>query len=499
MEVILLNGRDENQIIFDEAKLSSAQDLLDEIKEDLVDTDNLLYDAVMKISRANGIDAVEVDDAAIDMRMPERLMIQCREDTKNVSDTLDNQIVKITTFSGNEKVSGAGTPQNRVTVTHEEDETIYIKDENGNTRPATQAEIDQMMGKKPASGMQVAMTSPNQVLYGPPPGGDIKPTPVEGPIEGPIQALYGPPPGGDEPVPVINTRPQVLYGPPPTGGDMPTPITSPVTRPQVLYGPPPTGGDMPTPITSPVTRPQVLYGPPPGYEDPIPTPVTSPQALYGPPPGYEDPTPITAPAVTSPQVLYGPPPGYEEPIPGIVTSPPITSPQALYGPPPTPSNPTTPGIPLDEPITIEVPPVTTPPAPTPQPQPTTSPAPTPSEAPVQTPTPATTPTTSAAQSRVGDTPSTTGLAQHISSTSAPAVQTIQPATTTQSYSAIPKTSTGTAKKGIGDYAVPAGIGVAAGAAGLVAAAAIKKGKKDDEENENIEKELAEIEEQKNEA
>ena len=115
-----MKGNNANATIkYDEAKVSEAQALLNEIKNDLSEVDNTLYDAVMKISNANGIEFVEVDDSAIDMRMPERLMTQCREDTKNISDTINNQVRAIESFMNENSVSAGGDTSSNVQTGNE--------------------------------------------------------------------------------------------------------------------------------------------------------------------------------------------------------------------------------------------------------------------------------------------------------------------------------------------------------------------------------------------
>ena len=102
---------DLGELVYNEERINDAQVLLEEIKNDLYDTDCLLYDAVMKISYAPGIEHVEGDDAAIDMRMPEKLMIQCREETKSISDTLNNQVSLIQSYSSQSAGTAKGSSE----------------------------------------------------------------------------------------------------------------------------------------------------------------------------------------------------------------------------------------------------------------------------------------------------------------------------------------------------------------------------------------------------
>ncbi|MBP5678292.1 MAG: hypothetical protein J6X28_00495 [Bacilli bacterium] len=91
------NYRD-GDIVFNPEKVKESRDLMDEIREDLYDADVLLYDAVMKVGYAMGIQYVEEEEPAIDMRMPEKLMIQCRDDAKTLSDNFDYQVKLIEAF-----------------------------------------------------------------------------------------------------------------------------------------------------------------------------------------------------------------------------------------------------------------------------------------------------------------------------------------------------------------------------------------------------------------
>ncbi len=201
------------ELVFDEVKLGEARDMLDEIQNDLYDADNLLYDAVMKISYARGIDQVEIEDSAIDMRMPEKWMIQCREETKNISDTLDYQIQSIEKYTG-DNISGSGGQSTSVAQARK----VELTDTNMEVLEET------------ANGKEVPPTTPmiiekvntnRQLLYGP--------APIT--IDPPVQALYGPDPVTSAPItsgPI--TSPQLLYGPAPITIDPPV---------QALYGPAP--------------------------------------------------------------------------------------------------------------------------------------------------------------------------------------------------------------------------------------------------------------------
>ena len=90
---------DINELVYNEDEMDFARSLMQEIQNDLYDADCLLYDAVMKISYAPGINQVEFDNHNIDLRMPESYMIQCREETKVLADTLNEKITMIDQYN----------------------------------------------------------------------------------------------------------------------------------------------------------------------------------------------------------------------------------------------------------------------------------------------------------------------------------------------------------------------------------------------------------------
>ena len=88
---------------YNEKKIKEAKELIEEIKKDLYQTDWLLYNAVMKISYAKGMNDVIYDNPCIDMNKPEELMIQCRKSTTFVSDTLKTQIEQLDQYMKEKK------------------------------------------------------------------------------------------------------------------------------------------------------------------------------------------------------------------------------------------------------------------------------------------------------------------------------------------------------------------------------------------------------------
>ncbi len=316
----------DTDLIYNREKIQDARDLLDEIKDDIADVDYELYDAVMKIGYAYGIEEIERDNTTIDLRVPEQLMIQCREETTGIRDNLSNQVHLIEGFLAGEGGTPSGASAELVNVS-----TEVIDGKTG----TGEGEASELIG--------VA-----QPLYGPPSGmqpkyGVVCPPDVQPkygvvcpPGEGPVQSLYGPPPT----VPVVQPKYGVVCPP----GD-------PTVQP--LYG-------VPTPPTTvPIVQPKYGVVCPPG-EGPV-------QALYGPPPTV----PVVQPKYgvvcppTDPTVIV-------QPKYGVVCPPtdPTVIVQPKYG---VVCQPTTPQqlevyIPATTPVTVPVtsPPIVTTPATDPQ-------------------------------------------------------------------------------------------------------------------------------------
>lgn len=93
---------EKNLFIYDEASIRDGRSLLTEIRNDISDLDQQLYDGIMKISYANGFDQVDQENSEIDLRMPEKLLIQCREEVKGITDALNNQTHLINSYLGKE-------------------------------------------------------------------------------------------------------------------------------------------------------------------------------------------------------------------------------------------------------------------------------------------------------------------------------------------------------------------------------------------------------------
>ena len=327
-----------------EIKLNKEQanygiEQLKQCQRELYEADKLFYKGIMALASAKGMDLILKEDAGINLYMPEKIVIECREEVATLIEEISSKLALVQDFNEEPK-EGTDTVQYRKTGTGEE----VVK------APGAQPLYGVPTPESPIEG---GITGPIQALYAPPgiepievtPGAQPLygvPTPVqpiEGGITGPIQALYAPP--GIEPIEVTPGA-QPLYGVPTPGvvgpiegGVVPGPI-------QALYAPPGVigpieGGIDPGPI-------QALYAPP-GIEPNMPV-----QPMYG----------VITPSDPVVQPMYGvitPSDPIVQPMYGVITpSDPIVGPieggvvpgpiQALYAPPGIPDpNVGNPGIP----------------------------------------------------------------------------------------------------------------------------------------------------------
>ena len=337
-----------------EIKLNKEQanygiEQLKQCQRELYEADKLFYKGIMALASAKGMDLILKEDAGINLYMPEKIVIECREEVATLIEEISSKLALVQDFNEEPK-EGTDTVQYRKTGTGEE----VVK------APGAQPLYGVPTPERPIEG---GTTGPIQALYAPPPavepievtpgaqplyGVPTPVQPIEGGITGPIQALYAPP--GIEPIEVTPGA-QPLYGVPTPGvvgpiegGVVPGPI-------QALYAPPGVvgpieGGVVPGPI-------QALYAPP-GVIGPIeggidPGPI---QALYA-PPGIEPSMPVQpmygviTPSDPVVQPMYGvitPSDPVVQPMYGVITpSDPIVGPieggvnpgpiQALYAPP----------------------------------------------------------------------------------------------------------------------------------------------------------------------
>ena len=292
-----------------EIKLNKEQanygiEQLKQCQKELYEADKLFYKGIMALASAKGMDLILREDAGINLYMPEKIVIECREEVATLIEEISSKIALVQDFNEEPK-EGTETVQYRK-AGDEIDKKIAVPMKPTPIEETAEAPSVQPMYGVPTPGKPIegGTTGPIQALYAPPGIGPIEgvpevqpmygvPTPgVIGPVDGPIQALYAPP-GLDPSMPV-----QPMYGVPGPG------IIGPVNGPiQALYAPP--GIE---PIVSPIVQP--MYGvPTPGIVEPIPGPV---QALYA-PPGVVDPY-VGTPAPVVPEYETIPDTG----IPGVI-------------------------------------------------------------------------------------------------------------------------------------------------------------------------------------
>ena len=230
------------EIKYNKEQANYGIEQLKQCQKELYEADVLFYKGVMALAQAKGIDLILTEDAGINLYMPERIVIECREEITNLIEDITTKIALIEGFNDEPK-EPVETIQRRELI--EERATV------------------QPMYAPPGKPVVPIEGRPGpQLLYAPPsvnPGEPIEGTPI-------VQPMYAPP--GVEIGPIEGTPgPQLLYAPPsvnPIGPIEGTPIVQP------MYAPPG--------IEERVSVPQMIYAPPsvttPEYE-PIPNTSTT--------------------------------------------------------------------------------------------------------------------------------------------------------------------------------------------------------------------------------
>ena len=95
--------------VYDENRVNDGVNILEAIKSELDEIDDMLYDATMKISYAKGFDKVEKKDKSIDIRMPEEKVMDNKEDLYNMEGKLSNLSELIKEYSATGSYSGGGS------------------------------------------------------------------------------------------------------------------------------------------------------------------------------------------------------------------------------------------------------------------------------------------------------------------------------------------------------------------------------------------------------
>ena len=191
------------EIKFNKEQANYGIEELRQCQKELYEADKLFYKGIMALASARGMDLILKEDAGINLYMPEKIVIECREEVANLIEEIST---KISLVEGFNEVPKEETVQYR--------KAEVIEDTVG-----TEAE--------PVS-KKIVIPGPVQALYAPP--GTENPE-IGGPIKipGPIQALYAPP--GEEIGPIEGTPVvQPMYG----VVTPEQPIVSPIVQP--MYG-----------------------------------------------------------------------------------------------------------------------------------------------------------------------------------------------------------------------------------------------------------------------
>ena len=209
------------EIKFNKEQANYGIEELRQCQKELYEADKLFYKGIIALASARGMDLILKEDAGINLYMPEKIVIECREEVANLIEEIST---KISLVEGFNEVPKEETVQYR--------KAEVIEDTVG-----TEAE--------PVS-KKIVIPGPVQALYAPP--GTENPE-IGGPIKipGPIQALYAPP--GEEIGPIEGTPVvQPMYG----VVTPEQPIVSPIVQP--MYG----VVTPEQPIVNPIVQP--MYG-----------------------------------------------------------------------------------------------------------------------------------------------------------------------------------------------------------------------------------------------
>ena len=209
------------EIKFNKEQANYGIEELRQCQKELYEADKLFYKGIMALASARGMDLILKEDAGINLYMPEKIVIECREEVANLIEEISTKISLVEGFNEVPK-----------------EETVqYRKEEVIEDTVGTEAE--------PVS-KKIVIPGPVQALYAPP--GTENPE-IGGPIKipGPIQALYAPP--GEEIGPIEGTPVvQPMYG----VVTPEQPIVNPIVQP--MYG----VVTPEQPIVNPIVQP--MYG-----------------------------------------------------------------------------------------------------------------------------------------------------------------------------------------------------------------------------------------------
>lgn len=198
-------------LVYDRERVKDSVNLLNEIRNDFYLVDDMLYNSVMSIVNTKGFDLIENGNFDIDMRMPEKLVEQCRDtnDTimRNISDM--SQMIE-----GMDTADYIGTSNNEITTQLRRVPVVY----GPAPVPKTGVSTVPMLVYGPAPAPKIGMSTAPMLVYGPAPapkiGVSTTPMLVYGPAPAPVVTSTG-----------VFTSPMLVYGPAPVPGTDPTAST----------------------------------------------------------------------------------------------------------------------------------------------------------------------------------------------------------------------------------------------------------------------------------
>ena len=283
------------EIVYNKEKISHGVEELKQCQKELYEADVLFYKGIMALAAAKGIDLIINEDAAINLYMPEKIVIECREEIGRLLDEITTKVALVETLNDEPKEGSSEKIQLRKT-----EEII----ENG--EGSTSNDMQALYAPPRITGGGSVGVGENQALYAPPgiTGGGIG-------CIGENQALYAPP-GLRPETPTI----QPMYGVITPNQPIEIPIENPIQTPvvQPMYGVITPSQPIEIPIENPIETPvvQPMYGvitPSQPIEIPIENPIETPvvQPMYGvitPTPPVITPAepPIQTPII---QTMYG--------------------------------------------------------------------------------------------------------------------------------------------------------------------------------------------------
>ena len=186
------------EIKYNKEKISHGIEELKQCQKELYEADVLFYKGIMALAAAKGINLIVKEDAGINLYLPEKIIIECREEIGKLIDEITTKATLIEALDSEQKETSTDKIQPRETK-----KEIIVEESS---------------------------SEPIQALYAPP---SLPPEAPTDPSTGtpPVQALYAPP-GFVGPIEDIGTPPiQAVYAPPSLPPEEPeVPITQP------LYG-----------------------------------------------------------------------------------------------------------------------------------------------------------------------------------------------------------------------------------------------------------------------